>query len=42
MQVLRFGVPFFLRYLAGQGRFARLLVPASAPAGVVLQAVTKR
>jgi predicted dienelactone hydrolase len=41
-QVLRFGVPFFLRYLAGDRRFARLLTPASAPAGVVLQAAPKR
>jgi predicted dienelactone hydrolase len=41
-QVLRFGVPFFLRYLAGDRRFARLLRPASAPAGVVLQTTPER
>ena len=42
MQVLRFGIPFFLRYLVGDRRFARLLTPASVPAGVVLQATPKR
>ncbi len=39
--VLRFAVPFLLRYLAGQRRFAELLTPASAPPGVVLQAVPR-
>ncbi len=39
--VLRFGVPFLLRYVGGQRRFARLLTPASAPAGVVWQATAR-
>jgi predicted dienelactone hydrolase len=37
--VLRFAVPFLLRYVAGQRQFAKLLTVDSAPAGVVFQAM---
>jgi predicted dienelactone hydrolase len=36
--VLRFAIPFLGRYLAGEARFAKLLTPQNAPAGVVLTA----
>ena len=36
--VLRFAVPFVERYVAGDRRWGRLLKPAGAPPGVVLQA----
>jgi hypothetical protein len=40
--VLRFAVPFLLRYVAGNGSFGRLLRPELAPAGVVYRAEPRR
>jgi predicted dienelactone hydrolase len=41
--VLRYAVPFLLRYVGGKGRFGKLLRPKSAPPGVlVLEAHPQR
>jgi len=40
--VLRYAVPFLLKYLKGDGRAGKALRPSAAPAGVVVQAATGR
>ena len=40
--VLRYAVPFMLRYLKGDGRSAKVLRPDAAPAGVVVESTTRK
>jgi predicted dienelactone hydrolase len=40
--VLRYAVPFMLRYLNGERRLAKVLHPDAAPAGLVVEAATGR
>jgi len=40
--VLRYAVPFMLRYLKGDGKSAKVLRPDAAPDGVVVQSSTRK
>jgi predicted dienelactone hydrolase len=40
--VLRYAVPFMLRYLKGDGKAAKVLRPDAAPEGVVVQSATRK